>query len=221
MDTNIEKQYQNIIGEFPNAINYGNDISHLFIELSRGIILEIDYSTYPKKPKVRLINQDGEIYKRLNNDVNSLKSWRKSRTKSILNIIFEIKSIIEHLQSKIVEIKKDLLDGFLALCREHHPKEFLGILKMEDQIFTEYILPPGAVTSRHSSVFYPIRVPLNQSYQGTIHSHPSGNLRPSLQDLNNVFKRNGFNFIVGFPYGLNNIKCYDKNGTELHFKVIN
>lgn len=221
MDTNIEKQYQNIIEEFPNAINYGNDIFHVFIELSRGIIVEIDYSKYPKKPKVRLINQDGEIYRRLNNDVISLKNWKKSTTKSILNIINEIKSIIENLQSKIVEIKKELLDGFLALCREHHPKEFLGILKMENHIFTEYILPPGAVTSRSSSVFFPTRVPLNQYYQGTIHSHPSGNVSPSLQDLNNVFKRNRFNFIVGFPYSLKNIKCYDKNGIELHFRVIN
>ncbi|MFX1590984.1 MAG: Mov34/MPN/PAD-1 family protein, partial [Promethearchaeota archaeon] len=128
---------------------------------------------------------------------------------------------IEGLQSGIVKIKRELLDGFLALCRENHPKEFLGILKMENNIFTEFILPPGAITSRTSGVFFQNRLPINRYYQGSIHSHPSGTLFPSLQDLNSVFKGYKFHFIVGFPYTLNNIKCFEKDGTELQFKVIN
>ncbi len=220
MFTKIEKQYQNIIKYFPNTETYGNNISHVKIELNKGIIVDIDYSKYPKKPRVKLINQTGKIYKKLYNDVVSLKNWKRSKTKSILDVINEIVSILENLQSKKVKIKRELLDGFLALCREHHPKEFLGILKMVNEIFTEFILPPGAITSRSSSVFFPTRLPTNQYYQGTIHSHPSGNLNPSLQDLNHVFKRNSANFIVGFPYTLNNIKCYDKNGSELQFIVI-
>lgn len=220
MFTKIEEQYQNIIKKFPNTETYGNDISHVKIELNKGIIVDIDYSKYPKKPKVKLINQIGKIYKKLDNDVVSLKNWKRSEIKSILSIINEIVSILENLQSKKVKIKRELLDGFLALCREHHPKEFLGILKMGNHIFTEFILPPGAITSRSSSVFFPTRLPTNQHYQGTIHSHPSGNLNPSLQDLNNVFKRNSANFIVGFPYTIKNIKCYDKNGSELQFIVI-
>lgn len=65
------------------------------------------------------------------------------------------------------------------------------------------------------------RFPINRSYQGTIHSHPSGYLFPFLQDLNSVFKRLGFQFIVGFPFNLNHIKYFGKNGTELQFKAIN
>ena len=220
MFTKIEKLYQNIIKHFPNTKTYGNGISHVKIEINKGIIIDIDYSKYPKKPKVKLINQTGKIYKKLDNDIISLKNWKRSNIKSILNVINEIVSTLENLQSKKVIIKRELLDGFLALCREHHPKEFLGILKMVNDIFTEFILPPGAITSRSSSVFFPTRLPTNQYYQGTIHSHPSGNLNPSLQDLNNVFKRNSANFIVGFPYTLNNIKCYDKNGSELQFIMI-
>ncbi|MFX1303025.1 MAG: hypothetical protein ACFE9X_06680, partial [Promethearchaeota archaeon] len=101
------------------------------------------------------------------------------------------------------------------------PKEFLGILKMDKNVFTEFILPPGAITSRNTGVFFPSRIPISRDYQGTIHSHPSGTLYPSLQDLNSIFKRNRFHFIVGFPYSLNHIKCFDKNGTELQFKLIN
>ncbi len=217
----IEIQYQNIIENFPNAETIENKISHIKIGLIKGIMLEIDYSKYPKKPKVKIINQSGKVYKKLNNDITSLKNWKIIKTKSILNVINEIIFILEDLQSNTVKIKRDLLVGFLALCRAHHPKEFLGILKRDKNVFTEFILPPGAITSRNSGVFFPSRLPINQYYQGTIHSHPSGNLYPSLQDLNSVFKGNRFHFIVGFPYSLNYIKCFDKNGTELHFKVIN
>jgi len=216
----IEIQYQNIIEHFPNTITIENKISHIKIELNKGIILEIDYSKYPKKPKVNLINQLGKVYKNLNNDIISLKNWKINKTKSVLNVINEIIFILEGLQSNIVKIKMELLDGFLALCRAHHPKEFLGILKMDKDLFTEFILPPGAITSRNSGIFFPRRLPMNLNYKGTIHSHPSGSLYPSLQDLNSVFKGKRFHFIVGFPYSLNNIKCFDKNGTELQFKVI-
>jgi proteasome lid subunit RPN8/RPN11 len=216
----IELQYQNIIEHFPNAIPIENEISHIRIELNKGLIVEIDYSKYPKKPKVTLINKSGKVYKKLNNDITSLKNWKINETKSILNVINEIISILEGLQSNEVKIKKELLVGILGLCREHHPKEFLGILKMDKNVFTEFILPPGAVTSRNTGVFFPTRLPLSLDYQGTIHSHPSGVPYPSLQDLNSVFKQLRFHFIVGFPYRLNNIKCFDKKGNELQFKVV-
>ncbi|MFW9988905.1 MAG: Mov34/MPN/PAD-1 family protein [Candidatus Odinarchaeota archaeon] len=220
MNKEIEIQYQNIIEHFPNCETIDQKIDHIKIELIKGVVIEIDYSKYPKKPKVKLINQSGKVYKNLNKDIISLKDWKIMGTKSILEVINEIKFILENLQSNLVKIKKDLLIGFLALCQEHHPKEFVGILKMDKFVFTEFILPPGAITSRNSGVFFPSRIPINRDYQGTIHSHPSGNVFPSLQDLNSIFKVNRFHFIVGFPYSLNNIKCFDKNGTELQFEVI-
>lgn len=221
MINEIENQYQNIIEIYPSAIAIDNKISHIKIELPHNIILEVDYSKYPKKPKVILINQSGDVYKNLNNDISSLKNWKKDSMKSVLSVIKEINLTLEGLQSNIVRIKGELLDGFFALCRAHHPKEFLGLLKIDNNVFTEFILPPGAVTSRNTGVFFPGRIPINRDYQGTIHSHPSGTLIPSLQDLNSVFKGNRVHFIVGFPYNLNHIKCYDKNGIELQFKVIN
>ncbi len=221
MNNEIEIQYQQIIEHFPKTVTIENKISHIKIELDKEIILEIDYSKYPKKPKVKLINQSGKVYKKLNNDIISLKNWKINTTKSILNVINEIIFILEDIRQNIVKIKKDLLDGILALCRAHHPKEFLGILKMDKGVFTEFILPPGAITSKNSGVFYISRLPLNRYYQGTIHSHPSGTLYPSLQDLNSIFKGLRFHFIVGYPYNLNQIKCFDRNGIELQFKVIN
>ncbi len=221
MSKEIEKQYQNIVEQFPSIELINNEITHIKIELSGGIILEINYSQYPKKPKLKIINQSGKVYKKLDNDVVSLKNWKREKSYSILKVINEIIFILESLQSNVVNIKRDLLVGFLELCRIHHPKEFLGILKIDNYVFTEYIMPPGATTSRRSGVFFPSRLPMSRDYQGTIHSHPSGNLHPSLQDKNSIFKAHKFHFIVGFPYTLNNVKCYNRNGLELQFKVIN
>ena len=220
MSEEILSQYKAIIENFPNVILVNDKISHMRIELIKGITLEIDFTKYPKKPKVKLFNQSGKVYKKANNDIDCLKNWRSDNSNSVLDLINEIQSILNNLQSNIVKIKSDLLLGFLALSRANHPRESLGILKMEKNVFTEYILPPGAVTSRNTGVFYPIRIPVNRSYQGTIHSHPSGAIIPSLQDLNSVFKGYLFNFIVGYPYNLYSIKCFDRNGNELQFKVI-
>jgi proteasome lid subunit RPN8/RPN11 len=220
MSEEILSQYKSIVENFPNVILVNDEISHIKIELIKGITLEIDFTKYPKKPKVKLFNQSGKVYKKLNNDIDGLKNWKRNRNSSILAVINEIQSILKDLQSNIVKVKRELLLGFLALSRDHHPSESLGILKMEKNVFTEYILPPGAVTNRNSGIFNPIRIPVNRSYQGSIHSHPSGVIIPSLQDLNSVFKGYRFNFIVGYPYSLFNIKCFDRNGTELQYKII-
>ena len=220
MSEEILSQYKAIIENFPDTILVNDKISHIKIELIKGITLEIDFTKYPKKPKVKLFNQSGKVYKKANNDIDCLKNWKSDKTNSVLDVINEILSILKGLQSNIIKVKKDLLLGFFALSREHHPRESLGILKMENNVFTEFILPPGAITSRNAGFFSPIRIPTNRSYQGTIHSHPSGVAIPSLQDLNSVFKGYRVNFIVGYPYNLYNIRCFDKNGNQLQFKVI-
>ena len=61
--TEIELQYQNIIEHFPNAIPIENEISHIRIELNMGIILEIDYSKYPKSQKSLLLTNQGKSTK--------------------------------------------------------------------------------------------------------------------------------------------------------------
>jgi proteasome lid subunit RPN8/RPN11 len=55
---------------------------------------------------------------------------------------------------------------------------------------------------------------------GSVHSHPSGNTRPSEADLD-LFSRKGFvHIIVGAPYDLKNWTCYDKDGTSIKLEVV-
>ena len=126
------------------------------------------------------------------------------------------------MQTNEILISKELFKGILGLCRDQHPREILGLLRMVNGVVSEYILPPGALTSENSGIFSPSRIPIGSSLEGTIHSHPSGNPNPSLGDLNSIFKKYVFHFIVGYPYNsLTCVKCFDKNGKELKFKIIN
>ncbi len=220
----IEEEYQSIINEFPNAIIVDNFISHVKIPLKKtnDVFLDIDYSKYPKRPKVVLIKSNGQIYKNLEPMISSLKSWKKKSASSIVDLINEIMTVVNSMQSNEILIKKELLEGILALCQEQHPREILGLLRFEKGFVSEFILPPGALTSVSSGIFSPSRIPLDPSLEGTIHSHPSGNPNPSLGDINGVFKIKRFHFIIAYPYNsLNCVKCFDTYGYEISFRIIN
>ena len=73
----IEDQYQKVIEAFPNTILVNNFISHLNIPLMNEVFLDIDYSKYPKRPKVKLTKSDGQVYKKVDRRISSLMSWTK------------------------------------------------------------------------------------------------------------------------------------------------
>ena len=217
---NIEDQYQEVIETFPNAITVDNIISHVKIPINNGSFIDIDFKNYPKKPKVTIVNPRGQVFKKLANMIPLLYSWRAKTAPQIVEVINEVFMFIKNSISKEIFIKKELLDGILGLCQEHHPREIIGLLRVENDVVSEFILPPGALTSAVSGLFFPNRIPLDFSLQGTIHSHPSGTLFPSPQDLKGVFRKMRFNFIVGYPYNLNSTRCFDRKGKELTFKVV-
>ncbi|MFX0187870.1 MAG: Mov34/MPN/PAD-1 family protein [Candidatus Hodarchaeota archaeon] len=218
----IEDEYEKIIEAFPNAALVNNFIFHVKIPLINDVILDIDYKKYPKRPKVELIKENGQVYDNLDTMILSLKRWKKKNPISIADLIREIFMFVKNIQSNEILIKKELIEGIMALCREQHPREILGLIRMDMGIATEFILPPGALTSNSSGIFFPSRLPLDPTLEGTVHSHPSGNPNPSLGDFNNVFKLKRFHFILAYPYsGLNCVKCFDKNGKELEFRIIN
>lgn len=217
----IEEQYQKVIEAFPNTILVKNFISHLKIPLMNDVFLDVDYSKYPKRPKVILTNPNGQVYKKLDMMISSLRSWKKKDAISIVELISEILAFIEGMKLSAITIKKDLINGILALCREHHPREILGLLRVDKGIVSEFILPPGALTSDSSGVYSPRRIPFDPSIEGTVHSHPTGNPNPSQTDLKGVFMKKRFHIIVGYPYNsLNCVKCFDQKGNSIKLQVI-
>lgn len=217
----IENQYQKVIEAFPNTIIVKKYISHLKIPLMNEVFLDIDYSKYPKRPKVILIKSDGQIFKKVDNMISSLMNWKKKNAISIVELITEILTFIEGIRSNKIVIKADLINGILGLCRDHHPREILGLLRVDKGIITEFILPPGAITSDKSGVYYPRRMASDPSLEGTVHSHPNGNPDPSPTDLKGIFKTGRFHIIVGFPYdNLNCVKCFDQKGKIIKLQIV-
>ena len=217
---NIEEEYRKIIEFYPNAIVEKTIISQIKIPLKDKFFLKINFKNYPKKPIVNLISNDDRVYRKVDNIIPLLNRWKKKNPPSIVDLINEILTFINNLESKEIKIKKELLHGLFGLCKNQHPREILGLLRIINGIAIEYILPPGAITSNTSGLYIRSRLGFDSTLKGSIHSHPSGNPNPSLTDINNIFKTKKFNFIIAYPYNLRSIKCFNNKGREIEFRIL-
>lgn len=104
----------------------------------------------------------------------------------------------------------------------NHPNEGILILRgkyKKGQIIVDgLIIPPFSHTGPTFAGFPHTFLPLDPSYVGTVHSHPSGVAKPSVTDLHNFF---GFvSIIVQSPYEDDDLFAYDRDGNLLELTVI-
>ncbi|MHA1253188.1 MAG: hypothetical protein ACTSRP_24615, partial [Candidatus Helarchaeota archaeon] len=102
----IDKEFELIAELFPNIITVNNQIDHLRLELEGGIILDINYKNYPKKPRILLINNKGEIFKNLDTMILKLKKWKKTNPPRIAELIKDIENFIKSISCREVLIDK-------------------------------------------------------------------------------------------------------------------
>lgn len=120
-----------------------------------------------------------------------------------------------------VRIKEEVVDGVLEACRNVHPHEFIGLLRAEEGMITEIILPPASIYGKGLAQFQPHMLPFDFSIVGSIHSHPSGSGSPSAQDLNFMFNFGFVHIIVTFPYSSHqDLHTYDKRGNPIQCEVV-
>ncbi len=118
-------------------------------------------------------------------------------------------------------VDRGLLEEMLSFARERHPKEAIlllrGKVKKESITLTDYLFPPFATTNSVSAS-YPIHMlPIDFSIVGTIHSHPSGGLHLSTQDVNHMYGR--FSMLTAFPYGSEDVAAFNKQGERIPISV--
>jgi proteasome lid subunit RPN8/RPN11 len=126
------------------------------------------------------------------------------------------------LKTSTLQVSRELLSTILEGARTLHPRENILLLrgkKNKDAIeVSDLIIPPLADHGSHFVTFPLHMLPIDFSIVGTVHSHPSGNLRPSPTDLNHFF--GAVLMIVGFPYANeNNVSVYKSNGEKLALHV--
>lgn len=116
-------------------------------------------------------------------------------------------------------IKGSVLKLLLEASKDSHPSEFAALLRAKRKIIYEIVLIP-TVSGKTSAVYYFHLKPIDFSIVGTAHSHPSGALTPSYEDLA-LFSRFGeIHIILGYPYLEGCWKAYDRNGREILLEVI-
>jgi len=85
-----------------------------------------------------------------------------------------------------VLISKSLLEAILENAKTLYPKETILLLRGKRQKnlieISELIVPPLATYGQGFATIPTHMLPIDFSVVGTVHSHPSGNLKPSPAD---------------------------------------
>ena len=127
------------------------------------------------------------------------------------------------MKERMTLIWRSVFVSIMGYARACHPKEGILLLKgkvgKETIIVDEVEIPPLAV---HGSIFssFPLHMlPIDFSVVGTVHSHPSGVLKPSVGDLNNYYGR--VMVIVAFPYrSERDMGIFNSRGDSLRYELV-
>lgn len=124
------------------------------------------------------------------------------------------------LERRVI-LAKVTADGIVTYAKSCHPNEGILILQGKHKQNTTFInglvIPPFSTHGPFYSGFSGYELPFDLSYIGTVHSHPSGSTRPSLEDLHNYFGL--ISLIIGFPYEYDTISAFDRNGRKLQLEI--
>jgi proteasome lid subunit RPN8/RPN11 len=116
-----------------------------------------------------------------------------------------------------LQIPRELVNGIMELARGRHPNETIlllrGKMNKNNIEITESILPPFGVGGKGFATFRTSMLPFDLTLVGTLHSHPSGRLSPSVGDLHNFFGK--VMVIIGPPYKCENLIAYNKSGEKI------
>jgi len=126
--------------------------------------------------------------------------------------------------SVVVSISREALGVILENAKVLHPREAILLLRgkvgKEAILISEVLVPPMARYGKGFASFPMHMMPIDFSIIGTAHSHPSGNLTPSIEDLNRSLGR--IIMIVAFPYlGEGNVAVYNRVGERQVLRVSN
>lgn len=117
-------------------------------------------------------------------------------------------------------IDKETLHLLLEMGKSSVPNEFMVMLGMEKDVINMVYLIPGSSTETDSANVFADMVPLGMSLAGTAHSHPSGSLRPSQQDLCTFCEMGQVHIIVSEPFDEYSWRAYDQEGKQRTLEVV-
>lgn len=121
-----------------------------------------------------------------------------------------------------VSLKADVRDGILSYCKMKHPNEGILILKGKSKngniMIDGLVIPPFSHGGPTFAGFPHSFLPFDNSYVGTVHSHPTGPAEPSVTDLHNFFGL--VSMIVKSPYEDDDILAWDSKGNSIPISIV-
>ena len=119
-----------------------------------------------------------------------------------------------------MRVARGLIRLAMEIARNAHPREFLGFLRERDGVVKEIQIIPGTVTTGSSAFFRSIMQPIDFHIVGSIHSHPSGSVEPSPEDLITFSRTGKLHIIVAYPYREDCWAAYDREGRPVQVELV-
>lgn len=130
---------------------------------------------------------------------------------------------------EVLGIAGDTLSFALNAAEQTHPREYMGFLRTEragdlgldreGRVITDVLVVPGTVSDRSSARVNSMMKHNAPNAVGSVHSHPSGVLRPSGTDRG-TFRRGDVHIIIGTPYGWTDWQAFDSEGDPIDLDVL-
>ena len=121
---------------------------------------------------------------------------------------------------KVAGIRADLIRVLCEMGLHSHPNEFAALLREENGIIIELDLLPGTLGSKSHATMHLDMMPLDTHIAGSVHSHPNGVLKPSTADLGFFPQAGKYHIIVGYPYRMDDWRCFLSDGTVFNLPVV-
>lgn len=123
---------------------------------------------------------------------------------------------------RFVEFKQSVIDSILSYAKMAHPNEGILLLRgrtSKDRIAIEEVAIPPSATHGQGFASFPLSaLPIDFSIVGVAHSHPTGVLEPSINDLNQFYGR--VMVIVAYPYeSESDVAVFDGEGRPVRYKI--
>jgi proteasome lid subunit RPN8/RPN11 len=122
-------------------------------------------------------------------------------------------------RKKVRGIARETLDFILEASRDSLPEEFAGLLQAEEGVIAEVMILPGTESSGMSAFVRLYMLP-NMQIAGSVHSHPSGSIRPSQEDLAFFSRTGDYHIIAGPPFNEKSWACYDASGERRDLPIL-
>ena len=129
----------------------------------------------------------------------------------------------------LLGIAAETLAFALDAAADTYPNEYMGLLRGEPAadlgldrdgtVITEVLVIPATTSSPVAASMRSDLVPNDHRSLGSVHSHPSGVIRPSDTDLAS-FGKGRVHIIMGAPFGPDDWRAFDREGAPTELPVI-